>query len=133
MSGHGDLYGAAFERDTARPAGAWADRGIQVAEGTPAMILLVTRGVPTAPRESRQRCADPYLVRRYSTGTPAIGNYRPTADPADPAAPADASRIGRRMLEPLRPFDLEALLGDPIVRHRRRGGGARPVSRSCPP
>ncbi|WP_328675897.1 hypothetical protein [Streptomyces sp. NBC_00343] len=70
---------------------------------------------------------------------PAIGNYRPTAALAalaalaDAADAADASRMGRRLLEPPRPFAPETLLDDPIVRHQRRGGGARPVSQSCPP
>ncbi|MEV0186273.1 hydroxyacid dehydrogenase [Streptomyces sp. NPDC050625] len=95
---------AVFERGIAVGSAAWAN-AIPVAEYTLAMILLANKGVPTAVREYRERRADLDLARRYAV----IGNYRRRV------GLVGASQIGRRVLELLRPFDLEVLLTDPFV------------------
>ncbi|MFD4503566.1 hydroxyacid dehydrogenase [Streptomyces sp. NPDC058457] len=108
---------AVFERGIMVGSAAWAN-AIPVAEYTLAMILLANKGVPAAAREYRRRRADPDLTRRY----PAIGNYRRTV------GLVGASRIGRRVLELLQPFDLEVLLSDPFVTADEATAlGARPA------
>jgi phosphoglycerate dehydrogenase-like enzyme len=88
---------------------------IPVAEYTSAPA---DKGVLTAARGYRRRRADPDLVRR----DPVIGNHRRTV------GLAGASRIGRRVLELPRPFDLEVRFGDPLVTADEAAAlGARPA------
>ncbi|MFC0551452.1 hydroxyacid dehydrogenase [Planotetraspora thailandica] len=90
------------------------DRGIQVssaadanaipvAEYTVAMILLANKAVPLLAQEYRARRAAIDLVAEY----PDIGNH------GKAVGLIGASRIGRRVAELLRPFDLEVLVSDP--------------------
>ncbi|MCX5240011.1 hypothetical protein OG824_32880 [Streptomyces prunicolor] len=117
------LDGAAFERGIQVGSAARAV-AIPVAECTSAMILPATKGVPTAAREDQQwRRAAP--IRTRSAGP------RPSATTVGPVG---ASRTGRRVLEPPRPFGLEVLPGDPFVTADVAGVfGARPagLAESC--
>ncbi|WP_239162209.1 hydroxyacid dehydrogenase [Acrocarpospora phusangensis] len=88
------------------PVSSAADaNAVPVAEYTLAMILLAGKGVPGLAREYRAARADLRLPRRDLT----IGNYRRTV------GLLGASKIGRRVLALLRPFDFRVLLCDPYV------------------
>ena len=91
---------------------AW-DRGIRVtsaasanaypvAEYTLAMILLAGKRVPDSIRGYAE---DPSIY--FDSTDAAIGNYQRTI------GIVGASRVGRRVIELLRPFDVEVLLYDP--------------------
>ncbi|MFJ2031990.1 hydroxyacid dehydrogenase [Streptosporangium sp. NPDC087985] len=82
-----------------------AANALPVAEYTVAMILLANKAVPALAREYRARREDLCLVRRPLD----IGNHGRTV------GLVGASRTGRRVLELLRPFDLQVLLADPFV------------------
>ncbi|MFF2654190.1 hydroxyacid dehydrogenase [Streptomyces sp. NPDC058045] len=82
-----------------------AANALPVAEYTVAMILLGGKRVlerARAYRETRRR--DIWL-----RDEPGVGNYRATV------GILSASRIGRRVMELLRPYDLDVLLHDPYV------------------
>ncbi|MEY9834847.1 phosphoglycerate dehydrogenase-like enzyme [Streptacidiphilus sp. EB103A] len=92
------------------------ERGIQVstaaaanaepvAEFTLAMLLLAGKGVLPLAREYRRRRSFVDLEREYLT----IGNYQRRI------GLVGASRIGRRVIELLRPFDLEVWVSDPFL------------------
>ncbi|WP_431279561.1 hydroxyacid dehydrogenase [Leifsonia poae] len=93
---------------------AW-DRGIRVtsaasanaypvAEYTLAMILLAGKRVPDY---IRRYAADPALYEE--SPNPEIGNFNRTV------GIVGASRVGRRVIELLQPFDVEVLLYDPYL------------------
>jgi phosphoglycerate dehydrogenase-like enzyme len=81
-----------------------AANGVPVAEFTLAQILLANKAVPDAVRRYAE-------TRSFSPPTPGptIGNYQRTV------GIIGASTIGRRLIQLLRPFDLEVLLADPTV------------------
>ncbi|WP_103338504.1 hydroxyacid dehydrogenase [Amycolatopsis sp. CA-126428] len=96
-------------------AAAW-DRGIQVssaaaanalpvAEYTVAMILLAGKRAHRIVREYRRRRGAIDLLAEY----PHLGNYQRTV------GVIGASKIGRRVIELLRPFDFTVLLADPFA------------------
>ena len=104
------LSPAVFERGIAVITAADAN-ALPVAEFTLAAILFANKRVlefsELYRRERRSR-------RLYETADAAIGNFRKTI------GLIGASRIGRRVIELLRPFDFTVLLHDPYV----DGGGA---------
>lgn len=95
--------------------GVW-DRGITVstaatanalpvAEYTVAAILFANKHILESARVYRESRSRVNLLREF----PAIGNYRRTV------GIVGASRIGRRVAELLRPFDLRLLVHDPYL------------------
>ncbi len=78
---------------------------IPVAEFTLAMILLANKAVPRLAREYRAARSDLGLLTRDDD----LGNYRKTV------GVVGASRVGRRVIELLRPFDLDVLVADPYA------------------
>ncbi|MGW5124294.1 hydroxyacid dehydrogenase [Streptomyces sp. NPDC004069] len=96
---------ACWRRGIQVSSAAWAN-ALPVAEYTVAVILLANKQV--------LRIRDDYRARRgvghdWAAAYAHIGNYRRTV------GVVGASRIGRRVLELLRPHDLELLLYDPYV------------------
>ncbi|MFF7896131.1 hydroxyacid dehydrogenase [Streptomyces sp. NPDC007907] len=97
---------ALWERGIAVSSAAFAN-ALPVAEYTLAMILLAGKGVLAA--------RDRLRTTRTSAGwgvIPGIGNH------GRRVGVIGASRIGRRVLELLRPFDLRPVLTDPYVDER---------------
>lgn len=81
------------------------DNAIPVAEYTLAAILFAQKRVLSTSRAYRQtRSAQP-----WAEPYPFMGNYRRVV------GIIGASRIGRRVIELLRPFDVEVVLSDPYV------------------
>jgi phosphoglycerate dehydrogenase-like enzyme len=78
---------------------------LPVAEFTVAMILLAGKSVRAAEREFGLRRTEIDL----STAFPGIGNYHRTV------GVIGASRVGRRVLDLLQPFDLDVLCTDPFA------------------
>jgi len=76
-----------------------------VAEFTLAMILLAGKSAQLIERRYRERRAAPDLRAEF----PAIGNYDRTV------GVVGASRIGRRVIALLRPFDLRVVVSDPYL------------------
>ncbi|MFI6743169.1 hydroxyacid dehydrogenase [Nonomuraea sp. NPDC050451] len=81
---------------------------VPVAEYTLAVILLANKAVPALAREYRAGRAAMGLIDLIEE-FPGIGNYGKTV------GLVGASRIGRRVAELLRPFDLEVLVSDPYL------------------
>ncbi|MEW1776805.1 hydroxyacid dehydrogenase [Streptomyces sp. NPDC086777] len=81
-----------------------AANALPVAEYTLAMILLAGKGVFAFRDLLRDRRAFP-----YGDIVPGIGNFRRRV------GVVGASRIGRRLIELLRPYDLSVALADPYV------------------
>ncbi|GAA3800655.1 hydroxyacid dehydrogenase [Sphaerisporangium flaviroseum] len=100
----GHLPPAVFARGI-QVSSAAAANAVPVAEYTLAMILLANKAVPALAREYHARREDLALLRRGHD----VGNHGRVV------GVIGASRIGRRVLELLRPFDLEPLLADPHV------------------
>jgi phosphoglycerate dehydrogenase-like enzyme len=100
----GHLPPAVFARGI-EVSSAAAANAVPVAEYTLAMILLANKAVPALAREYHTRREDLALIRRGHD----VGNHGRVI------GVIGASRIGRRVLELLRPFDLEPLLADPHV------------------
>ncbi|MFC4592082.1 hydroxyacid dehydrogenase [Sphaerisporangium corydalis] len=100
----GHLGPAVFARGVQVSSAASAN-AVPVAEYTVAMILLAGKAVPALAREYRATRADLGLIRRH----PRAGNH------GGVVGVVGASRVGRRVLELLRPFDLRPLLADPYV------------------
>jgi phosphoglycerate dehydrogenase-like enzyme len=94
----------AFDRGIAVSSAADAN-ALPVAEYTVAMILLANKAVPALAREYRARRAAPDLHGGFTD----IGNYGRVV------GLVGASRVGRRVLELLAPFDLELLVSDPYL------------------
>ncbi|MGN6334208.1 MAG: hydroxyacid dehydrogenase [Motilibacteraceae bacterium] len=82
-----------------------AANALPVAEFALAAVLFAGKGVLALTEDYRTRRDWVHLQRDW----PGIGNYRRVV------GVVGASRIGRRLLELLRPFDLEVLLHDPYV------------------
>jgi phosphoglycerate dehydrogenase-like enzyme len=76
-----------------------------VAEYTLARILLANKGADRMSRTYRERRAPIDLLAEF----PAVGNLGKTV------GIVGASRVGRRVIELLRPFDLRVLVSDPYV------------------
>lgn len=96
---------ACWERGLTVSSAAWAN-ALPVAEYTVAAVLFAGKRVLESAREYRERRAKPAGGLAHYAGA---GNYRRTV------GVVGASRIGRRVLELLRPFDLLTLLYDPYV------------------
>jgi phosphoglycerate dehydrogenase-like enzyme len=82
-----------------------AANAVPVAEYTLAMILLANKKV----FRLRERYRELRRARRWARELPGLGNYRRTV------GIVGASQVGRRVLELLRPFDLELLVHDPFL------------------
>ena len=78
---------------------------LPVAEFTLAMILLAGKATHVIARRYRQQRTAPDLRSEF----PNIGNYRRTV------GIVGASRIGRRVIALLRPFDLDVVVSDPYL------------------
>ncbi|MEV6036105.1 hydroxyacid dehydrogenase [Nonomuraea sp. NPDC052116] len=109
---------ACWERGIAVSSGA-ATNALPVAEYTVAAILFAGKrvlGIRDLYRTQR-RALD------WAAHFPSLGNYRRTV------GIIGASHIGRRVLDLLRPFDLELLINDPYLGETAAAAlGARPVS-----
>jgi phosphoglycerate dehydrogenase-like enzyme len=77
-----------------------AVNAVPVAEYTLAMILLANKRARASEREYRER-------RRAPEARPGIGNYRRTV------GIVGASQVGRRVIELLRPFELDVVVSSP--------------------
>ncbi|MER5493530.1 hydroxyacid dehydrogenase [Streptomyces sp. NPDC002490] len=100
-------------------ASAAAANAVPVAEYTVAMILLAGKGV--LPAATAYRTRRTWLSPIETVGR--RGNYRSTV------GVVGASRIGRRVMELLRPYDLRVLLYDPYVDEQEAAAlGARSTS-----
>ncbi|MFJ9695636.1 hydroxyacid dehydrogenase [Kitasatospora sp. NPDC101183] len=95
---------ACWERGLQVTSAAWAN-ALPVAEYTVAAVLFANKRVLALREEYRRRRAP----HDWLGGHPAAGNYRRTV------GVVGASRIGRRVLELLRPYDLRLLLHDPYL------------------
>ncbi|MEV1048873.1 hydroxyacid dehydrogenase [Streptomyces sp. NPDC049916] len=91
---------------------------LPVAEYTVAAILLSNKRVLESARLYREERSRVNLLARF----PGVGNYRRTV------GIVGASRIGRRVVELLRPYDLRVLLHDPyLTEDAAHALGAEPV------
>ncbi|MFJ4873168.1 hydroxyacid dehydrogenase [Streptomyces sp. NPDC088757] len=95
---------ACWERGLAVASAAWAN-ALPVAEYTVAAVLVANKRLLRIREDYRARRA-PYDWQSAYAGA---GNYRRTV------GVVGASLIGRRVLELLRPYDLDLLLHDPYV------------------
>jgi phosphoglycerate dehydrogenase-like enzyme len=100
----GHVTDACWERGILVSTAAEAN-AVPVAEYTLAMILLAGKAVPRIAREYERRREAMDLVAEF----PGVGNYRRTI------GIVGASRIGRRVVELLQPFDLDVLVSDPYL------------------
>jgi phosphoglycerate dehydrogenase-like enzyme len=100
----GHVTDACWERGILVSTAADAN-AVPVAEYTLAMILIANKGVQRAARAYAERRGPMDLV----TELPGVGNYRKTV------GIVGASRIGRRVIELLAPFDLDVLVHDPYL------------------
>ncbi|MBB5939436.1 hydroxyacid dehydrogenase [Streptomyces zagrosensis] len=100
----GHVGSACWERGIEVSSAATAN-ALPVAEYTLAMILLANKGVLESARDYRAARAREH----WQYAGPGQGNYRRTV------GVLSASLIGRRVIELLRPYDLEVLLYDPYV------------------
>lgn len=82
-----------------------AANALPVAEYTVAAVLLANKRVLDGARAYREARSRVNLLERF----PEVGNYRRTV------GLVGASRIGRRVVELLRPFDLRVLVHDPYL------------------
>lgn len=113
----GHVTPAIFARGV-RVSSAAAANALPVAEYTLAMVLLANKAVPALARAYRERRDRIDLIGEY----PDVGNYAKTV------GVVGASRVGRRVLELLAPFDLEVLVSDPYLGADEAAAlGARPV------
>ncbi|GGT89098.1 MULTISPECIES: hydroxyacid dehydrogenase [Streptomyces] len=102
---------ACWERGLAVTSAAAAN-ALPVAEYTLAAILFAGKRVLHA----AQRYAEVRADHAWTAESTVWGNYRRTV------GLVGASRIGRRVIELLRPFDFEVLLHDPYVEPAEAGG-----------
>jgi phosphoglycerate dehydrogenase-like enzyme len=82
-----------------------AANAVPVAEYTVAMILLANKRIPDMARIYREQRREIDWDERY----PGAGNYRRTV------GILSASQVGRRVIELLRPYELDVRLHDPYV------------------
>ncbi len=109
---------ACWERGIQVSSAAWAN-ALPVAEYTVANVLFANKQVLRLSADYRERRAP----HDWQAAYPEAGNYRRTT------GIVGASRIGRRVLELLRPFDLDLLLHDPYVDEAEAAAlGARAVT-----
>jgi phosphoglycerate dehydrogenase-like enzyme len=95
---------AVWEHDI-RISSAASANAVPVAEYTIAAILFANKGV----HRLQQHYRDHRQWRLWSDVVPGIGNYRRVV------GIVGASRIGRRVIELLAPFDLTVLVADPFL------------------
>jgi phosphoglycerate dehydrogenase-like enzyme len=95
---------ACWERDLAVSSAASAN-AVPVAEYTLAAILFANKRV----LQLQQRYRQVRAFRLWAREEPELGNYRKRV------GIVGASRIGRRLIELLRPFDLEVWVTDPYL------------------
>lgn len=95
---------ACWERGVEVASVAWAN-ALPVAEYTVAFVLLANKGLLGIREDYRARRAEYDWQGAY----PQAGNYRRSV------GVVGASLVGRRVLELLRPYDLDLLLHDPYV------------------
>ncbi|MEZ0066828.1 phosphoglycerate dehydrogenase-like enzyme [Streptacidiphilus sp. MAP12-20] len=95
---------ACWQRGVVVSSAAWAN-ALPVAEYTVASVLMSNKGVLRARDDFRRLRHRSDWHHRY----PEVGNYRRTV------GLIGASRIGRRVIELLRPYDLELLVSDPYL------------------
>ncbi|WP_405021365.1 hydroxyacid dehydrogenase [Kitasatospora sp. NBC_00070] len=108
---------ACWERGLQVTSAAWAN-ALPVAEYTVAAVLFANKQILRLAAEYRQH----RTPGDWSQSYPTIGNYRRTV------GIVGASRIGRRVIELLRPYDLDLLLHDPYVDAEQAAAlGTRPV------
>jgi phosphoglycerate dehydrogenase-like enzyme len=108
---------ACWERGLVVSSAAQAN-ALPVAEYTLAMILLAGKGVFSLNRRYR-----------FESAYPPVRDLRGLGNNGRTVGIIGASRIGRRVLELLRPFDLRPLLFDPYADEAQAGAlGARLVS-----
>jgi len=100
----GHVTDACWERGVEVSSAALAN-ALPVAEYTVAMVLLAGKRVLESARAYRAGQTFPGLF----SADPQLGNYRRTV------GILSASLVGRRVIELLRPYDLEVLLYDPFV------------------
>ncbi|MER8184759.1 hydroxyacid dehydrogenase [Kitasatospora sp. NPDC094015] len=114
---------ACWERGIQVTSAAWAN-ALPVAEYTVAAVLAANKQLLRLSADYRRRRA-PY---DWQAAYREVGNYRRTV------GIVGASRIGRRVLELLRPHDLDLLLHDPYVDRAeaaRLGARAVPLDELC--
>ncbi|MEZ0166566.1 hydroxyacid dehydrogenase [Kineococcus sp. LSe6-4] len=109
-----------------------AQNAVPVAEFTLAVVLLAGKDVLGATRGYRARRARPGAPDPLNPGNPGNsenpGNPRNLGNYGATVGILSASLVGRRLLELLRPFDLELLVHDPYVPDADlRALGAEPV------
>jgi phosphoglycerate dehydrogenase-like enzyme len=100
----GHVTAACWERGI-RVSTAAAANAVPVAEYTLARVLLATKGADRMARAYRERRARVDLLAEF----PAVGNR------GKHVGIVGASRIGRRVIELLRPFELDVLVSDPYL------------------
>lgn len=116
----GHVTDACWERGI-EVSSAAAANAVPVAEYTLAMILLTGKRVLERARDYRATRTGPDWLRTPRT----VGNHRRTV------GILSASLIGRRVIDLLRPHDVEVLLHDPYVDDREAGElGVEPVGRA---
>lgn len=109
---------ACWRRGLVISSAAWAN-ALPVAEYTVAVILLANKRIFRIRDLYREQRGSRLDLQRLFAGA---GNYHRTV------GIVGASRIGRRVLELLRPYDLDLLLHDPFITEAHsRGFGARLV------
>jgi phosphoglycerate dehydrogenase-like enzyme len=114
----GHVTGACWQRGITVASAAGAN-ALPVAEYTLAAILFAGKRVVESARTYRERRDAPPGGLSYYAG---VGNFRRTV------GVVGASRIGRRVIELLRPFDLSVLLSDPYVTGEQAAAlGVEPV------
>ncbi|MER7757340.1 hydroxyacid dehydrogenase [Kitasatospora sp. NPDC097643] len=108
---------AVWQRGIQVTSAAWAN-ALPVAEYTVAAVLFANKQVLRISSEYRQR----RTRRDWQHAHPDLGNYRKTV------GIVGASQIGRRVIELLRPYDLDLLVHDPYLeRDEALALGARAV------
>ncbi|MGY0459270.1 hydroxyacid dehydrogenase [Kitasatospora sp. cg17-2] len=101
----GHITDDVWHRDIAVTTAADAN-AVPVAEYTVAAVLAAGKRIGAVARIERDRAFDRERWQQYF---PTWGNYRTTV------GIVGASRIGRRVIELLRPFDLDVLVADPYL------------------